>query len=153
MLEQLTHTKVFITSLDFATASEFVNRYHRHNKAPVGHLFSIGLFVQGNLEAVAICGRPIARKLDNRENIEIYRVCSKGYKNACSMLISYCCKTARKKRFKKVLTYTLLSENGASLKASNFILEATNVGKIAWTGKRKHVSQIKELKNRWVYHL
>jgi len=54
---------------------------------------------------------------------------------------------AKHQGYKKIITYTLMSELGSSLKASNFLLEAENVGKLNWTGKRKHKS--KELKKRW----
>jgi hypothetical protein len=54
--------------------------------------------------------------------------------------------------YRKVITYTLESENGASLKAANFTY-AGEAGGIAWTGKRKRDYYIspEEMKNRWEY--
>lgn len=92
---------------------------------------------------------PVARKLDNGTTLEISRLCSIGVRNVCSKLYASCCKYAKLNGYQKVITYTLASENGASLKAANFILEKENVGKLAWTGKRKHTST--QLKNRWAY--
>ena len=42
---------------------------------------------------------------------------------------------AKEMGYKKVITYILASENGASLKASNFICEG-EAGGTHWTGKR-----------------
>ena len=85
---------------------------------------------------VAICGRPISRYLDNGTTLEITRVCTNGERNACSMLYGACVRAAKALGYKKVITYTLLSENGASLKAANFINDGVAGGEI-WTGKRK----------------
>lgn len=142
--------KLNVTPIDFATASAFIDKYHRHHKRTVGHKFSIAVYLKNQLVGVAVCGRPVSRFLDNGKTIEINRLCVLGgIKNACSKLYSTCVKIAAKKGFDKVITYTLQSENGASLKASNFILEAENCGGKKWTGKRKHIST--ELKKRWVY--
>ena len=44
------------------TARAFVTAHHRHNVAPQGHKFSVGIERDGNLVGVAIVGRPIARR-------------------------------------------------------------------------------------------
>lgn len=144
--------KRFITTIDFSAACDFVDKVHTHNKSPVGHIYSLALWDNKNLIGVAICGRPTARHLDNGETIEIYRNCvRRGNPNACSMLYGACIRTAKKKGFKKVVTFTLMSEKGSSLRAANFILEAENVGGKKWTGKRKYVCESNELKRRWGY--
>jgi len=93
----------------------------------------------------------VSRHLDDGDTIEIARLCTDGTKNACSKLYGAACRYAGKGGYKKVVTYTLVSEGGASLKASNFTLDAEGVGGIQWNGKRKHYSG--ELKNRWVRFL
>ena len=100
----------------------------------------------------AICGRPISRVLDNGKNLEIYRLCTDGTKNDCSKLYSACLKIAKSMGYEKVITYTLQSENGASLKASHFINDGV-AGGIEWNGERKrdYYVSAKEKKNRWVY--
>ncbi len=138
--------------IDFATASEFVNRYHRHHKATVGHKFSLACYLNSKLVGVAVVGRPVSRHYDDGHTLEINRVCVMGgVRNACSKLYSSCIKVARLRGVKLVITYTLQSENGASLKASGFVLDKENAGGIYWTGKRKHLST--ELKKRWIYNL
>ena len=51
--------------------------------------------------------------------------------------------------YEKIITYTLESENGASLKASNFICEGI-AGGVKWTGVRDKGQNIPhEMKRRW----
>lgn len=53
--------------------------------------------------------------------------------------------------YSRVITYILASENGASLKAANFICEGEAGGTI-WTGARKRDNGVpQEKKQRYVY--
>lgn len=55
--------------------------------------------------------------------------------------------------YEKVITYILESENGASLKASNFICEGKAGGTI-WTGSRKRDNGVpQQLKQRYVFNI
>ena len=142
-----------IRPITFREASDFINKYHRHHKATVGHKFSIGLYDNNKLVGCAVCGRPVSRYLDDGFTCEINRLCTDGTKNACSMLYGDCCRVAKGMGYKKIITYILESENGASLKASNFICEG-EAGGTHWTGKRNKGQDIpKEMKTRWVRYL
>ena len=75
------------------------------------------------------------------------------------MLYGACCRVAKAMGYKKAITYILESENGASLKASNFICEG-QAGGTHWTGIRenKQLSFIEnntpeEMKVRWIKDL
>ena len=142
-----------VKPISFSSACHFVKLFHRHCKPPVGHIFSLGCYYDGKLVGVAICGRPVSRVYDDGVTLEITRVATDGTRNACSKLYAYCCKYARKKGVNKILTYTLMSEGGASLRAANFILEAENVGGKAWGGSRKFVCPSGQLKRRWAFIL
>lgn len=100
---------------------------------------------------VAICGRPVSRYLDDGQTLEINRLCTDGTYNACSILYGACARIAKDMGYKKVITYILESENGASLKASNFVCEGEAGGEV-WTGKRsgRDNGVPKEKKTRWV---
>lgn len=51
--------------------------------------------------------------------------------------------------YKKIITYILESENGASLKASNFQCDGV-AGGTHWTGERNKGQDIpREMKTRW----
>lgn len=96
-----------------------------------------------------MCGRPVSRHLDDGKTIEINRLCTDGTKNACSMLYGASCRVAKEMGYKKAITYILESENGASLKASNFICCGI-AGGTHWTGKRNKGQNLPhELKTRW----
>jgi len=141
-----------IKPIHLRPAREYVKEHHRHNIPPVGGKFAISCYENGRLCGVAICGRPTARRLDNGETLEIYRNCTDGTRNACSKLYAACIRTARGMGYKKVITYTLESEGGASLRAANFFF-AGQAGGVAWTGTRKRDYYIspEEMKNRWEY--
>lgn len=143
-----------IKPITFRTASEFVNQYHRHHRATVGCKFCIGLYDGETLIGCAVCGRPVSRRLDDGLTCEINRVCVKeGYYNGCSMLYGACCRIAKEMGYTKIITYILESENGASLKASNFTCEGV-AGGTHWTGVRNKGQPIpNELKTRWVRRL
>lgn len=139
----------------YKTACEFVNQHHRHHIASPGCKFCLGLMKDNKLCGVAICGRPVSRYLDNGFTLEINRLCTDGTRNACSMLYGACCRVAKAMGYKKVITYILESENGASLKASNFICEG-QAGGTHWTGIREQTQMSfienktpEEMKVRW----
>ena len=145
---------ISIAPIHLKDAAVFVSKYHRHNIAPRGGKFAIACLDDGRLCGVAICGRPIARKLDDGGTLEIYRNCTDGTKNACSKLYGACVRIARDMGYAKVITYTLQSESGASLKAANFALEKENCGGKQWTGTRKRDYFVSpaELKKRYAIY-
>ena len=104
------------------TANELITEHHRHNKKVTGHKFSIGIVDRGALIGVAVCGRPVARLLDDGGTLEILRVCIKdpAPKNACSYLYARCEKIWRAMGGERIITYTLETEPGASLRAVNW---------------------------------
>ena len=108
--------------IGLATANAFVHAWHRHSRQVVGHLFSLGLFDEDlTLHGVAIVGRPVARNLDDGQTVEITRLATDGTRNACSQLYGAACRKARRRGYLRVVTYTLDTETGASLRASGFI--------------------------------
>lgn len=125
-----------IVPITCSEAKKFIDANHRHHSASQGCKFCVGLSNENEIVGVAMCGRPVSRKLDDGFTCEITRLCTTGMFNACSMLYSACCRIAKEMGYKKVITYILESENGASLKTSNFILENDNCGGKNWTSSR-----------------
>ena len=103
-------------------------RHHRHNGKVLIHRFSLAVYDNNRICGVAIVGNPSARKLDDGFTLEIHRCCTDGTRNACSILYGRCAQIAKLMGYKKIITYIISDENGASLRASNFVLEADNVG-------------------------
>lgn len=106
--------------ITLAEANMFVKKIHRHHRPVVGHKFSIGVMNEIGICGVAIVGRPVARFLDDGWTLEVNRLCTDGTKNACSILYSAAWRAAKALGYKKLITYTLPEEGGASLKASNW---------------------------------
>lgn len=104
-------------------ANDFVKNYHRHNQPVVGSKFAIGAEMDGKLVGVAIAGRPVARLLDNGKTLEIVRVCTDGTRNVNSFLYGRVKQIGLLMGYEKIITYTLKSESGSSLRAVGAILE------------------------------
>src|SRR5436305_13984698 len=104
-------------------AADFIGRHHRHHPPPRGWKFGVGAARDGELVAVAVVGRPVARLLDDGVTLEVTRLCSVGgeeAKNAASLLYSAAWRAARTLGFRRLLTYTLADETGTSLKAAGW---------------------------------
>ena len=101
-------------------ANAYVAQYHRHNLPTNGHKWSLACYDGDRLCGVAIAGQPVARMLDDGTTIEVRRVCTDGTYNACSKLYGACSRVAKEMGYRRIVTYTLESEPGTSLKASGW---------------------------------
>lgn len=126
-----------IIPLELKQANAFVSEHHRHHKPCVGHKYSIGLVKQGRVVGVAIAGRPVARRLDDRKIIEVYRCCTDGTYNACSALYGACARIARNLGYQQIQTYILDTETGTSLKASGWYLSHSTDASTGWNRKKR----------------
>ncbi len=98
-------------------ASAYVQEHHRHHDAPQGAKFALAAWHGGELVGVAMVGRPVSRMLDNGTTAEVIRVATNGTRNASSFLYAAAKRAAQAMGYRKVLTYTLEEEGGASLRA------------------------------------
>ena len=105
-------------------ANEFVACHHRHHQPVIGHKFSIGCQAgvghNEHICGVAIVGRPVSRHLDNGWTLEVTRCCTDGTKNACSMLYGAAWRAVKALGYKNLVTYTLPSECGGSLRGAGY---------------------------------
>ena len=120
-----------IRPITLREANAYVAQHHRHNQPTNGHKWSVACYDGDRLCGVAIAGQPIARKLDDGLTVEIRRVCTDGTHNACSILYGACARVAKAMGYKRVITYTLQSESGASLRASGF-KDCGPAGGVSW---------------------
>lgn len=110
-----------VTPIDFAEANAFVATYHRHHKPMPGCKFSIAVSdKEGVVRGVAMVGRPVARNSDDGWTLEVNRVCTDGARNACSMLYGAAWRAAKALGYRRLVTYTLPAESGASLRAAGW---------------------------------
>lgn len=101
-------------------ANAFVEQWHRHHKPVPGAKFCIGVSDGEKIVGVAIVGRPIARMADDSWTLEVNRTCTDGTRNANSMLYGAARRAAWALGYRRLITYTLPTESGNSLRASGF---------------------------------
>lgn len=109
-------------------ANDYIEKLHRHHGKTVDDKYRLGAVVGNKIVGIVQVGRPVSRYLDDGKTVEILRLCTDGTPNACLYLHSRAVKIAYLLGYEKVITYTLLSDNGASLKASGFTLDGVTRG-------------------------
>lgn len=115
--------------ISYADACEYVKQYHRHHPAPQGHKYSIAVADDQRVVGVVMVGRPVARAYDNGRTLEVTRCCTDGTKNVASMLYAAAWRAARSLGYRRLVTYTLITEPGTSLRAAGWrILHQTKGG-------------------------
>lgn len=104
-------------------AKAWVDEVHRHLKAPRGDVIRVGVEYEGLLVGVAMAGRPAAYMLDDGITLEVTRVAvlDGAPRNACSMLYGALRRAARALGYQRMITYTLESEGGASLRGAGWV--------------------------------
>jgi hypothetical protein len=104
-------------------ANAFVAQHHRHHDPVPGAKFVIAAALSGGphrIVGVAIVGRPVSRLLDTGWTLEVNRCCTDGTPNACSMLYRAAWRASIALGYRKLVTYTLPEEGGASLRGAGF---------------------------------
>src|SRR5579872_6651117 len=139
-----------IRPITLREANAFVGKNHRHHGPSRGCKFALACQQGVALVGVAICGRPVARGLDDSLTLEVLRVATDGTPNACSALYGACRRVAQAMGYRRVLTYTLDTEPGTSLRAAGWKLTAETLGG-SWsrTNRPRHDSHPTTPKKRW----
>lgn len=144
-------------------ARRFIASHHRHNEPPYGYKFAIGLRRDEELIGVVVAEVPKARLMNDGWTLEVSRVTTIGDRNACSRLYGAACRAAAALGYRRVITYTLADESGASLRAAAFVADGQSAGG-EW-GRHNRVGALDRLrlfdppkvptgpKTRWVREL
>lgn len=111
--------------ITLARANDFVAAHHRHARrtARNGGRFAIGLeLLAGEIVGAAIVGNPLSATFMDGRTAEVLRVCvlADAPKNSCSKLYAACWSAWRSMGGTRLLTYTLTSESGASLRGAGW---------------------------------
>lgn len=125
-----------MTPITLREARAYVEANHRHHNAPQGGIFAVAVSEGDTVRGVAIVGRPLARMASDGWTAEVVRVCTDGARNACSMLYAACWRAARAMGYRRLITYTLPEEGGASLRAAGFRLIG-NAGGGSWSRRER----------------
>lgn len=142
-----------VVPVELKEANGFIAALHRHHAPVVGHRFSIGcVSADGVLHGVCVVGRPVARLAGHpRDVAEVTRLATDGTNNACSILYGAAARATKAMGFRRIQTYTLPSEHGASLRAAGWVLEG-EAGGGQWKhtdGKPRRTDQPTDTKWRW----
>lgn len=108
-----------ITALE---AKEFIRRHHRHHPPSLAQTFALAAIHGNKIVGVATVGRPVSRHLDDGWTLEVNRTCTDGTRNANSFLYGAAWRAARALGYRRLITYTLQSESGVSLRAAGWTL-------------------------------
>ena len=139
-----------VVPMTMGEAKAYITENHRHHKAPLGGLFAIGASNGEAIVGVVVVGRPVARLADNGWTVEVTRLASDGTHNVPSMLYRAAWRAARAMGYRKLITYTLQTEPGTSLRAAGFELVG-EVTKRSWnTPSRPRVDKDeRQARFRW----
>ncbi len=139
-------------------ANTWIAKHHRHHRPARGCLFCIGAADGSGVVGVAIVGRPVARHLQDGFTAEVTRLCvaidprreDKGHRNACSMLYAACWRAARAMGYRRIGTYTLPEEGGASLRGAGWkLIGEAGGGRWAREGRPRVDDHPLQAKLRW----
>lgn len=140
-------------------ANDFVAEHHRHNgrTARNGGKWACSVEIDGKTVGVAIVGNPISATLMDGYTAEVLRVCTIGSaaKGACSMLYMACWRAWKAMGGRRMITYTLESEPGASLRGAGWkVVGKTKPCKPGWRKKEDQCNRTYSpvmglVKNRW----
>jgi len=141
---------VQIVPIPFREASAFILANHRHHRPPRGHKLSLAVAEEGRIVGVAVLGRPVARMLDDGFTAEVTRCCTNGTRNTCSFLYAAAWRAARALGYRRLVTYTLKEESGASLRGAGWKLLGERGGG-SWNrkGRPRHDKHPLQLKLCW----
>ena len=131
-------------------ANDFVEQFHRHNgrTSRNGGKFAIGVEDNGELIGVAIVGNPLSATFMDGVTAEVLRVCispkGQGQRGPCSMLYSASWRAWKAMGGRRLITYTLKSESGSSLKGAGWkVVGETKPCAEGWR-KNDHLNQTRE---------
>jgi len=144
---------LMIVPIKQAEAKAFVAQHHRHLKPSVGSVFQVAVACTEKecIVGVAMVGRPVARRLDDSWTLEVNRSATDGTFNANSMLYGAAWRVAKALGYRKLITYTLPEESGASLRGAGWTCIGEKFGGKSWSvPSRPRVNTTpSQLKLRW----
>lgn len=129
----MTHSGLTLVPITLREANAMVARLHRHHRPARGCICCVAAAMATEVVGVAIVGRPLARALQDGWTAEVLRVATDGTKNASSLLYGACWRAAKALGYRRLVTYTLPTESGVSLRAAGWCLVAEKTGGGSWS--------------------
>ena len=136
--------------ITLAEANAFVQQHHRHHRPVVGHKFSLAAVQDEEVVGIAIVGRPVSRFRDDGRTLEVTRLCTDGTRNSCSFLYGVAARAAFALGYRRVGTYTLPDEGGASLRVAGWELVGPRGGG-SWGREGRPRADRHPLQPKWLW--
>jgi len=154
-----------IVPITINQANDIIEEYHRHSGRVTGHRFSVACYdlnPNGGVRhlGVAVVGRPVSKEFDFQYTAELNRLCVipseeiiKRYggpapsNNIHSFIYGHCARAWFEMGGVEMITYTRITENGSSLRASGAIFDGTRKPG-NWNSRSKKVHNL-DPKHRW----
>jgi hypothetical protein len=151
----VTQPRLTIIPVELAEANAFVREFHRHHQPVPGHKFSLGVMDENRvIRGVAIIGRPVSRHMDDGLTLEVNRVATDGAPNACSALYGAARRATFALGYRKLITYTLASEPGSSLRGAGWrLIGEAGGGNWNKPGRPRVDTEHQQKKLRWEVEL
>ena len=131
--------QVLIVPVTLPVANRYVASLHRHHAPIPGGFgwFCVAAVTGEIVRGVAIAGRPTNRNNDDGQTVEVLRVAADGTPNVPSALLGACARAAKAIGAARIITYTLDSEGGSSLRGAGWVREADGITSWWATGKSR----------------
>lgn len=140
-------SKLYVVNVSLETANNFVRFHHRHNNPVPISRFNLGAIDEtGLLRGVVIVNNPIVPQLMDGWTLEVLRLVTDGCPNSCSFLYAAARSVTFAMGYKKLITYTLQTESGVSLRGAGW-------KKVQEVGPHKGRSHRPNRKSLEVYHV
>lgn len=145
-----------LAPISLREANDFVESFHRHSgrTSRNGGKWAVAVEMGGEVCGVAIVGNPLSATFMDGYTAEVLRTCTspKAPKGAISKLYSACWRAWRAMGGMKLVTYTLQTESGCSLRGAGWRMVAeAGTDKRGWSmkGKREWQPIYGQQKLRW----
>lgn len=149
MGESCTVTRIMAVPITLREANDVVANYHRHNgrTARNGGKFAIGAAVDEGMVGVAIVGNPLSATYMDGYTAEVLRLCTlpTAPKGTASFLYACCWRAWKAMGGQRLITYTLTTESGASLRGAGWtVLHHTKDGHDDWQAKARMTGKARQ---------
>lgn len=137
-------------------AMAFIARHHHHVGSLPGDRFRAAIWNGPTMLGVVVIGNPTARAYNHKGIVEVRRLClNLGISEllrwkACSALYVWAAEESARRGWRKIITYTLASESGMSLRYARWTREGqTGGGSRSWANRAGRQDAPREPKVRW----
>ena len=148
-----------VVPMSLREANDFVESFHRHSgrTSRDGGKFALGASDGERLVGVAIVGRPVARMMNDAWTAEVLRTCvlDDAPKGTPSFLYGRAWRVWQQMGGRRMLTYTLGTESGASLRGAGWKVAGESKPSAGWDrqGRNRRWQPIYgQQKFRWEVH-